>query len=373
MGLLRLILAITVVIAHSNAVFGLKFTGGLVAVEVFFIISGFYMSMILDRKYTGKGSYTLFLSNRFLRLYPMFWVVLLLTIFASIISSVFLGNWFKLSSYIEYFDVMAIETLLFQIFANIALFGQDIVMFLGFNQETGGMYFTHDFQTSSPMFYTFLFVPQAWTLGIEVMFYLIAPFLVRKSNLVIISIIALSLLIRIFTYSIGYTNDPWTYRFFPSELALFLLGTVSYRLYDSYKIHKYKVLNFNPTPIILLSLFTIIIFYQFIPRNFWFGGFGHVVNWLFYGFVCLSIPFVFDFSKSSKIDSRIGELSYPVYISHILVIASISPFLSLAGGQKYKGEWAVIFTILVSYILVRLISDPIEKIRQSRVQVEQKT
>jgi peptidoglycan/LPS O-acetylase OafA/YrhL len=91
----------------------------------------------------------------------------------------------------------------------------------------GGMYFTHDFRTSSPSFHSFLLVPQAWSLGIEVMFYIIAPFLVRKSNLAIISIIALSLLIKIFTYSIGYTNDPWTYRFFPSELALFLLGTVS--------------------------------------------------------------------------------------------------------------------------------------------------
>jgi len=368
MGLLRLILAIAVVIAHTNSIFGLKFTGGLVAVETFFIISGFYMSMILDRKYTGKGSYILFLSNRFLRLYPMFWVVLLLII----ISSIFFGGRFELSSYIKYFDIMAIQTLLFQIFANIALLGQDIVMFLGFNQDGGGgMYFTHDFRTSSPSFYTFLLVPQAWSLGIEVMFYIIAPFLVRKSNLAIISIIALSLLIKIFTYSIGYTNDPWTYRFFPSELALFLLGTVSYRLYDSYKIHKYKVLNFNPTPFILLSLFTIIIFYQFIPKHFWFVGFGYVATkWLFYGFVCLSLPFVFDFSKSSKIDSRIGELSYPVYISHMLVIVSISPFLSLAGGQEYKGEWAVVFTILVSYILVRLISDPIEKIRQSRVQVE---
>lgn len=369
MGLLRLILAITVVIAHSQAMFGFRFTGGLVAVELFFIISGFYMTMILDKKYIGKGSYALFLSNRFLRLYPMFWAVLFLTILASIISSVFIGNWLKLSSYIEYYDVMAIETLLFQIFANIALFGQDVVMFLGFNPETGGMYFTHDFSNSSPMFYTFLIVPQAWTLAIEVMFYLIAPFLVRKSNLFIISIIIFSLSIRIFTYSIGYTNDPWTYRFFPSELALFLLGTVSYRLYDVYKIHKIKIIKCNPTTIILILLFSIIMFYQFIPKS---GFSSHVVNWLFYGFFCLSIPFVFNISKSSKIDSRIGELSYPVYISHNLVIASISPFLSLTGWQQYQGEWAVLFTIIFSYVLVRLISDPIEKIRQSRVKVEQK-
>jgi len=63
MGLLRIILAIAVLVAHSGNLFGLKLTGGTVAVEVFFIISGFYMTMILDKKYTGKGSYYLFLSN----------------------------------------------------------------------------------------------------------------------------------------------------------------------------------------------------------------------------------------------------------------------------------------------------------------------
>jgi peptidoglycan/LPS O-acetylase OafA/YrhL len=47
MGILRLILAIAVVIAHSSYFFSFKFTGGIVAVETFFIISGFYMTMIL--------------------------------------------------------------------------------------------------------------------------------------------------------------------------------------------------------------------------------------------------------------------------------------------------------------------------------------
>jgi len=250
-----------------------------------------------------------------------------------------------------------------------ALLGQDIAMFLGISQETGGMYFIHDFRSSYPRFHWFLLVPQAWSLGIEVMFYLIAPFIVRKSNLFIAFLIILSMSIRIFTYFyLGYKNDPWTYRFFPSELALFLLGTVSYRLYDVYKIHKTNIFGFRLTNIIVKLFYLILIFFQFIPK----AGIGHIINWLFYGFCCLSIPFVFDFSKSSKLDSRIGEFSYPVYITHILVIGSITPFLLVAGWQEYKGELAVILTILFSYILVRLISDPIEKLRKSRVKVELK-
>lgn len=365
MGFLRVILALAVVIAHSDSLFGFRFTGGLVAVEVFFIISGFYMTMILDKKYVGKGSYKLFLSNRFLRLYPIFWTVLLLTIAASVILYTFTNNWYYLSPYMQYFDSLKTETLAFLIVTNIALFGQDIVMFLGVNQETGAMYLTHDFRTSSPMFYKFLFVPQAWTLGIELMFYLIAPFVVRRSNYFIFFLISLSMLVRLFTYFfLGYANDPWTYRFFPSEIALFLIGAISYRLYDVYKVQQIEILGFKPTKLIVASFFLILLFYQFIPKA---GGIGHVVNWLFYGFCGLAIPYIFEISKSSKIDSRVGELSYPMYISHLLIIGSISPFLSLLGLQKYNGEFAVIFTIVASYFLVRLISDPIEKIRQSRV------
>lgn len=239
-------------------------------------------------------------------------------------------------------------------------------MFLGINQETGGLHFTYDFRTSSPMYYTFLFVPQAWTLGIEVLFYLIAPFIVRRSNLIIIAIIIISLLIRNYIYSIGYINDPWTHRFFPSELALFLLGTVSYRLYDVYKIHQTKLLNANLTAIILGLLFTIVVFYPYIPS----AGFNrHTLNWFIYAFFCLSIPFLFEFTKASKIDSRVGELSYPVYISHMLVLGALSPFLSLLGLQEYSGEFAIVFTLLFSCFLVKLIADPIERIRQSRVKL----
>jgi len=367
MGVLRLILAITVVIAHSKSIFGIRLTGGIVAVEAFFIISGFYMTMILDKKYIGKGSYTLFLSNRFLRLYPMYWIVLLLTICVSIISYAMYDDWLKLSPYIQHFNAIKLETLIFQIITNIALFGQDVVLFLGIDLESGGMYFTQDFRATYPRFHHFLLVPQAWSLGIEVMFYLIAPYIVRRSNFFIIAIISFSILIKTYTCIVLELNhDPWTYRFFLSELSLFLFGTVSYRLYSVYKIHQSKIFGWKLTNFVVSGLFLIIIFYQYIQKVWGVEG----VNWFFYFYCCLSIPFLFDLSKSSKLDSRIGELSYPVYISHILIIICIAPLLSLLGWEEYKGVWSIVFTILVSYVLVRMISDPIEKIRQARVKVE---
>ena len=169
-------------------------------------------------------------------------------------------------------------------------------MFLGLNQGTGEMTFTSNFYNSDPQFHSFLVVPQAWTLGIEATFYLIAPLIVRKSNAFIAALIVISLSIRAFTYlHLGYTNDPWTYRFFPSELALFLIGTLSYRLYDSWLNTRMFTKRFQYP--IALTFFGTIVFYQFIPFNE--GYYTHLINWFLYALTCLALPFIFALTKSS--------------------------------------------------------------------------
>jgi len=73
MGTLRLLLALSVVAAHCGAIAGLRFVGGPMAVQAFFIRSGFFMALILNEKYTGNNnSYWLFISNRFFRRYPFY-------------------------------------------------------------------------------------------------------------------------------------------------------------------------------------------------------------------------------------------------------------------------------------------------------------
>ena len=56
------------------------------------MISGFYMAMILTEKYCGPGSYRLFLTNRFLRIYPIYWITLGLSIFAWMICYLLTGQ-----------------------------------------------------------------------------------------------------------------------------------------------------------------------------------------------------------------------------------------------------------------------------------------
>ena len=67
MGIIRLLLALAVLLAHvENApAFLLRFIPGSLAVQCFYIISGFYMALVLNGKYSSKRD---FYFNRFLRL-----------------------------------------------------------------------------------------------------------------------------------------------------------------------------------------------------------------------------------------------------------------------------------------------------------------
>ncbi|HEX6001564.1 MAG TPA: acyltransferase family protein, partial [Hyphomicrobiaceae bacterium] len=73
-GIVRLLLAVSVLVGHAGGEEGFLLLPGNLAVELFFIISGFYMSWVLTEKYDTKtwGGIGTFYQNRFLRLWPAF-------------------------------------------------------------------------------------------------------------------------------------------------------------------------------------------------------------------------------------------------------------------------------------------------------------
>jgi len=65
MGLLRVLLAITVFMAHApqaGLTYGLTGFGGSNAVEIFFLISGFYIARILDKSYYARKNFMIIAS-----------------------------------------------------------------------------------------------------------------------------------------------------------------------------------------------------------------------------------------------------------------------------------------------------------------------
>jgi len=151
--------------------------------------------------------------------------------------------------------------------SNIFLFGQDWVMFSAIKE--GHLVFSENFQNSEVFLSSGLLVPQAWTLGVELSFYLIAPFIISSRKAIYILLIS-SIWLRLVLIKIGIgMNDPWNYRFFPTELALFLVGAMSHQiLFPFYKnFFKSKIDLFSSLATYFLIIFSLV-FFCYLFREF---------------------------------------------------------------------------------------------------------
>jgi len=353
MGLIRLLLAITVVINHTAPLFGLVFTDAYLAIKIFFVISGFYMSLILTEKYTGPGHYRLFITNRLLRLFPTYWLTLVISILISLLymvlyhGSFVLGPWMTKIHQLDPVSIVALAT------ANLSILGQDALFFSCIDPATGALSFVPDAINRGLPSWIFLVIPQAWTLALEIMFYLLAPFLVRRRLALVACIAAASFALRAWITVEGLPFDPWKQRFFPAELGFFLLGAVSYAVYARIKNAGVpERLQQGVTGFFLAYL----CFYQFLP--------GTLTKEVFtYTLTTFSLPFIFNCTKKIKFDRSLGELSYPIYIVHWTIIMLTRSFF----GAAYLTELSIIFSIAASLLLNRFFADRIEMYRQKRI------
>jgi len=354
MGLVRLLLALSVVLTHCNGIMGLHFISGDTAVQAFFIISGFYMSLIWNEKYSHKNkAYWLFITNRLLRLYPAYWVVLILTLLSSVVLLVYSDGQQsgRLYAFLANADKYNPASLLFLVLTNIVVFFQDLLMFLGLNAQSGNLFFTPDYSVTNPQVFHFLLVPQAWSIALELVFYIIAPFLVGKRLRILIIAIIGSIGLRFFLYAAGYSHDPWICRFFPTELVFFLCGAVSYRFYKAF-CHRGSINRIQIVFFVLVVLYTVL--YTLVDFPFKKGVYLLLITF--------AVPFIFKFSKTSAIDAYLGDLSYPVYISHIFVL-NVLAAIGLS-SSIYFSIYLIINTILFSVIIYLFIIKRIEKSRQ---------
>jgi peptidoglycan/LPS O-acetylase OafA/YrhL len=358
LGSVRLLLAIAVVIAHSTPLLGLTFTGGMVSVQAFYIISGFYISLILDEKYrTGWAGTKLFYSNRFLRIFPVYWMILAISFVLAILEQHIpsihtvgaLGNFSSKSG------DLGLGSRVYLLITNISLVGMDWAQFLRF--DLPHLQPAIDALTYRPRASEFAFVPQAWTLGVELSVYLIAPFVFRRGWPVLLAIVVASTVARAFAFQHGLDKDPWTYRFFPFELALFVLGGLSYRAYRAFGFFSNRALGWA----CVVGVWALAICFpglstspSILPGFEW----GQLAFLLAISF---AIPAIFHLSKTSKADRWAGELSYPVYLGHLIVIPMCNG--SFGPGNIYPVAGSVVLAALVAV----LVDKPLDRYRQARV------
>ena len=245
---------------------------------------------------------------------------------------------------------------------NAMIFGQDAILFTGLDAR-GGLVWSSHCWSSNPPVAEFLLVPQAWSLSLELLFYLCAPFLVRRSPRVLIGVIFASLALRGYVYfHLGWTHDPWTYRFFPMELAFFLAGSLAYQWYRRIRTRNVSRRVLLPG---LALFFLICLLYQFAPA--WDAHGVAIKQWTFYVLAWCAIPWLFTASKDSRVDRYLGELSYPLYIVHFLAVWFLPPIMQRIGITQSVPLWILAASLGLSVVLIHFVSMPLERIRQQRV------
>jgi len=424
MGTVLIFLALFVVFGHLPGLAGeLNPVGhwmrAEVAVQGFFIISGFYMTLILKGKYQSRGIRA-FYTARILKLFPIYYVVLILSIILYIAIEHFgltlfefryepkwktydypiiiFNAWNSMSDRLEttgiLFLLLSHTTLLGQEFASyIATSGSGLMSMGEFVKTDGfrdaavlaygpdGSVVGEEFQpfkdsTHVTMNY-FLFIPQAWSLGLELLFYLIAPAIVYLGRRAVLLLALCALGVRI--YFLEYTGlgelNFFEYKFFPFELVFFLLGVISYYLYEFIQRTDLKTHGYLQRGALIFLLLSTLLVAQLPSMN----------NWIFYGTLAVLMPFAFRFddprhddvsttwrAKFARLDRWLGDLSYPLYISHVMVISvayGLAYELVYSAGHVPAQLAIIVVAILAAMLLNQFIQQPVERFKAKRSKV----
>ena len=306
-GTLRTLLALNVVLLH---IFNIPNLGNS-SVSVFFLLSGFLMTLIMKEKYNyNLSGFKFFWINRILRLYPIYYVIIILTVILLILfpearthPKSYLPN-----SFSEWIPNL---TLIY------------------------------------PDFFPYRFTPRlstpTWALTNELFFYFLISLGISKTPKRTILWLLISIGYFILTYH--YFNLP-KYRYgaiFAASLP-FAMGST---LYWFIKKHPIKFNSIYPGIIIYMTFIA-----NSILSSSFNSGFKEIsiyINLLLglimvYYFFNLKLNFHF-----KKYDDYLGNYSYPIYISHY---AALIIYQFTFGFGLIKNSFKLEFSALIPYFFV---------------------
>lgn len=366
MGLFRYILACLVVYFHFG---GGYWTVGRSAVYCFYIISGFLIARVLDQKYFQiNNGIVLFYLNRLIRIMPLYFCILL-------ISFIFLkirGNCL--------FSVDGCDNSEKYQMVNEAIIKNGI--------STSDLLFPRN---SVQGFFPCIsfspnIIPQGWSIGMEMCYYILAPFIVslfffRKK--VLLSIVFFISLFLMILYAVKFWEfkllDNYFYKNFIPSVYFFFFGAI---LHVVKKNKQYKI-NYSFCALAAI-LFT---YYSICYSNFgyFFGNEPNTSVFFLNIIIIMSVSIIPCFASSSsssfcKLDRKIGDLSYGIYLNHFLVaqcmLATAEIFnCSIFGRVNHAsfGVWAIALSSIFAFLTNLIVEKPIDKIRNNLTKISFKT
>jgi len=282
------------------------------------------MAMVLNEKY--KETPTLhFYKSRVWRLFPVYYI------------GIFIAAIVSYDAIVQTYSHLSIGAKVYFILQNIFIFGQDMSYMVCASTTS------NDCASSVTMSMN----PPAWSLAVELGFYLVAPFIVRDTKKIFIYILfgcSYLLSIRIIQFpmdSVGLFRaadmSAFNYFFYPSSFIYFGGGALAYHL---------SKMNSQPHYFAAVAVILLLSFTQTIMPC-W-----HLL------FISLAIPNIFHYTSKNRLDRVIGELSYPAYILHFPILQFFRPFASSNPqyfGFLELGSWVAIASCAFGLVILNCV------------------
>lgn len=281
MGYFRFVLSVLVCANHLWVIGGV----GRYAVFSFYILSGYLMTTIICERYgTSFAGVRKYAANRLLRIYPTYLVALTFAILALTIIG---------SDGAKAVDPnLSIPTTVKSWLMNTTLIGLD------FNIQDRT-------------------IPPSWTLFVELLFYAAIPLLVRFGAKSIIIWVFMS--IAYHAYFLLTATDAgldWNSRY--GEI---LAGSLGFSLGCAARFFPCNVLRFNGATVTsvlgLTTCYSITVYFMLVGYNN--SDWRYISTFGFYLTMAFSVLFIVNSINitQSKLGKFLGDLSYPLYLSHI--------------------------------------------------------
>jgi peptidoglycan/LPS O-acetylase OafA/YrhL len=294
---------------------------GTYAVEVFIIMSGFFIFYLLD---SGRENYKQFIIRRFFRLYPAYFVCLIISILSIGISLEALNtlSWESVRNAVR-IDIFnhSLDYFLHHLIAHLTMLHGVI---------------PHSILPSS----SYAFIGQAWSISLEWQFYLVAPLLLhvfKQKNL----ILTLSTLIAICLSFYIFKNGEKA--FLITQIPFFLIGIFSFYIWKHYQSltipAKYWVFV-TPISVALTAGFT-----RQLSTTLWVLVFLSVLA------LRVNKKLILEKMLSKVLNNRImlyfGNISYSIYLCHMIVIYSTLFCVTQIAPEHGQGFYLVTLMLLV--------------------------
>jgi len=315
LGTWRYILAILVALSHVSWRWG-DLNPGVIAVVGFYVTSGYVMTGVLRNRYPMLGAASRFYLDRALRLFPQYLAIALVTLL-----------WFLSSGTTTAFLKYSPD--------GVALLNNLTVVPLNY-----AYYNDSD---------RFALIPPAWSLGAEIQFYLLLPFILRARA--VVSVISVTVYVCAAAGIID--SELFGYRLVPGVLWFFLLGSW---LYDAHRQTEGKRTNLYVGSLMAaIGLFGLLLAVS--------GKLALPYNRETLIGVLVALPAVHWLGRLPRHpwDEHLGNLSYGLFLSHFLIFWVV--FNSSVEGMAASLGY-ILCASVCAWLTQRFVERPALKLRQ---------